>query len=87
MNSGRDNPTRVFPNIQQHYNDHRWLCERGILAARNDSVGEINRQILASLPGVAKLYSSVDTMVDPDQAVYYPTEFLNSQEPSGMPPH
>ncbi len=37
--------TSVFANIQHHFNDHKWLCERAILAPKNDSVNAINFQI------------------------------------------
>ena len=77
----------VFPNIQRHFNDHKWLCERAILAPKNNSVNAINLQVQQQLPGEAKSYVSLDTVVDADQAVQYPTEFLNSLEPPGMPPH
>jgi len=78
---------KVFPNIRQCFNDHRWLCERAILAPKNDSVNAINLQIQQQLPGEDVLYKSIDTVVDTDQAVQYPTEFLNSLEPSAMPLH
>ena len=79
--------TSVFPNIQHHFKDHKWLCERAILAPKNDSVNAINLQIQQQLPGEVTSYKSIDTVVDVDQAVQYPTEFLNSLEPPGMPPH
>ena len=77
----------VFPDIQRCYKDHKWLCERAILAPKNDSVNVINIQIQQQLPGEDISYKSIDTVVDIDQAVQYPTEFLNSLEPPGMPPH
>ena len=79
--------TSVFPNIQHHFKDHKWLCERAILAPKNNSVNAIDLQVQQQLPGEAKSYMSLDTVVDADQAVQYPTEFLNSLEPPGMPPH
>ena len=42
---------KVFPNIQHHFHEHQWLCERAILAPKNDSVNSINLQILQQLPG------------------------------------
>jgi ATP-dependent DNA helicase PIF1 len=77
----------VFCNIQLHYQNHEWLCERAILAPRNDGVNMINAQIQALLPGEARAYKSIDTVTEAAQAVFYPTEFLNSLEPPGLPPH
>ena len=37
---------KVFPNLQQHFRDHKWLCERAILAPKNDAVGQINSTLL-----------------------------------------
>lgn len=34
--------SNVFPNIQRNYMNHRWLCEREILAAKNNDVNAIN---------------------------------------------
>ena len=77
----------VFLNIQDHYKDPKWLCERAILAPRNNSVSVINLQIQAQLPGNQTSYKSIDSVADVDESVQYPIEFLNSLEPSGMPPH
>jgi len=77
----------VFSNIQMQFQKAEWLCERAILAPKNSSVNTINLQILCLLPGQTKTYKSIDTVTEPAQAVYYPTEFLNSLEPPGMPPH
>ena len=77
----------VFPNIQNHFSDHKWLCERAILAPKNNSVNAINLQIQQQLPGETKSYKSVDTVTDVNDVVQYPTEFLNSLEPPGMPSH
>ena len=78
---------KVFPDIQTHYKDHKWLCERAILAPKNVNVNAINLQIQQQLPGEAMSYKTIDTVKDIDMVVQYPTEFLNSLEPSGMPPH
>ena len=78
---------KVYPNLAQHFRDHDWLCERAILAPKNDTVDLINSKILQPLPGPLKSYKSIDTVADQDDAVHYPTEFLNSLQPPGMPPH
>ncbi|UYV66800.1 hypothetical protein LAZ67_4002883, partial [Cordylochernes scorpioides] len=78
---------KVFPNICVNYLSEEWLCARTILAPKNSTVLEINNKKLNLIPGESKIYRSIDTMVDPDESVSYPPEFLNSLELSGTPSH
>ena len=78
---------KVFPNLAVNYKNHRWLCERAILAPRNDIASKINEKLLMQLPGKEQLLKSIDTVVDMSDSVQYPTEFLNSLDLPGMPPH
>lgn len=64
-----------------------WLCERAILTTTNNKAAEINNIIMQSVDDVQKIYKSVDTVLSTDDAVHYPTEFLNSLDPPGLPPH
>lgn len=47
----------------------------------------INQQLLNEIPSEEKTFYSVDSILDDEQAVQYPTEFLNSLQLSGMPTH
>ncbi len=87
VSSTEELKAKVFPNIAHHYQEHKWLCERAILAPKNIAVNKINEQMLQQVPGDSKIYKSIDTVPDPAQSVNYPTEFLNSLEPPGVPPH
>ena len=78
---------KVFPNLQQHFRDHKWLCERAILAPKDDAVGQFNSTLLQQIPGPVQLYKSIDTAVYTSEAVQYPVEFLNSLELPGVPQH
>ena len=58
------------------------------MSPRNGSVNEINHLIIQKVPGHIKNYESIDTVTNIDDAVhYYSQEFLNSLNPSGLPPH
>lgn len=79
---------RVFPNFHMNNIDPEWLCGRAILAPTNAIANELNDWILSRVPQASEhLYRSIDTLIDPDQAIHFPSEFLNSLEPSGYPPH
>ena len=79
--------TKVYPNISQHYKDHQWLCECAILAPKNMTVNSLNVQFLQQLPGKGHEYRLIDTVIEQDQTVNYPAEFLNSLDIPGIPPH
>lgn len=53
--------THVFPDIQANFNDHDWLCERDILAPKNDSANAINLQIQELLAGPITSYKSTSS--------------------------
>lgn len=77
----------IFPNIQTQYMNHEWLAERAILASKNVDVNDMNFNIQQLLPGDLVSYKSIDTVCDANEAVNYPSEFLNSLDLQGMPPH
>jgi ATP-dependent DNA helicase PIF1 len=78
---------KVYPDLINNYKDKAWLYSRSIVAPTNDVVNHVNTKILAMIPGEEREYKSADETVELDQMVEYPVEFLNSLNPSGLPPH
>ena len=78
---------KVFPNILTNYKNHKWLSERAILAAKNKNVQKINNIIFNKIRDQAVIYKSVDIVLEPNEVVNYPTEFLNSVDITGFLPH
>ncbi|XP_075225739.1 uncharacterized protein LOC142326892 [Lycorma delicatula] len=77
----------IFPYLQANYTNHAWPREPVILAANNIDVNEINFKIQQSLPGNEISFKSIDTVVNTEEVVNYPVEFLNSVDLPGVPPH
>ena len=65
------------------------LCNRVILCSKNEDCFVVNEEILQRLFGKEKVYTSVDEVEceDDEEISNYPTEFLYSLTPSGMPLH
>lgn len=78
---------KVYPNIIRNYTNSDWLCERAILATKNQMVNFINEKIQNIIPGEEKMYKSIDTVVNQNEVVNFPIEFLNSLNVPGMPLH
>ena len=78
---------RIYPQIHSNYENHTWLMQRAILAPHNDSVRQINKLLAEKLPTQTHTYTAINSVVDEEQAVQFPVEFLNSIEVSGLPPH
>ena len=77
-----DNPTCDNPSY--------WF-ERAILCPKNRDVQKINDMVASTLPQHEHVFLSIDNIVSEESNdpafTLYPTEFLNSLEPSGLPPH
>ncbi|KAJ8894978.1 hypothetical protein PR048_000286 [Dryococelus australis] len=63
------------------------LAAMAIVSPRNDTVNDINNLIIQRVPGQVKTYKSIDTVTNVDDVVHFPQDFLNSLNPSGLPPH
>ena len=65
------------------------LSNRCILTPRNDYSLQINEDVLNRLDGDTRTYISVDVVKsdDPNDQMQYPTDYLNSITPTGLPPH
>ncbi|XP_048514946.1 uncharacterized protein LOC125501873 [Athalia rosae] len=70
-----------------NYQNYAWLSQRAILAAKNNDVHALNFTIQSKIAGDLVTYKSVDSITNPDDVVNYLTEFLNSLELPGFPPH
>jgi PIF1-like helicase/Helicase len=77
-----DNPTSDNPAY--------WF-ERAILCPKNRDVQKINDMVTSTLPQHEHIFLSIDNIVSEEHNdpafTLYPPEFLNSLEPSGLPPH
>lgn len=76
----------VYPHLCKKSFDQQ-ICNRAFLAATNERVDFINQKIMEDFKSDScEIYLSADSVQDPSQASIYPTEFLNSLTPSGLPP-
>ena len=49
---------KIYPNLQEHAQDEKWLSERAILAPLNDTVNHINASLIHQFPGDVITYRS-----------------------------
>nr|XP_027093828.1 uncharacterized protein LOC113714241 [Coffea arabica] len=76
----------VFPDLNLYSQDPYNLINRCILAPKNSSVDELNEIMIKRFPGSLQTYISSDKTVDQRHQGDY-EDFLNSQDPKGLPPH
>ncbi|XP_035832993.1 ATP-dependent DNA helicase PIF1-like [Helianthus annuus] len=74
----------IFPSIEDNVYSSDYIISRAILSTKNDSVDEINNQMIEIFQGEEKVYYSFDEAED-DQRNFYPVEFLNSLNLVNMP--
>ena len=79
--------SKVFPDIEDGYEDRYYAARRAILTPKNEDVDKINRHVMSLFPGKSFVYKSADNIAEEGLSQTYPTEFLNSLTLSGLPPH
>ncbi|GFT40977.1 ATP-dependent DNA helicase [Nephila pilipes] len=79
---------KIYPNIEYATLDSlSWLKERAILTPTNESADKINEFLLEKLTTEQIKYESIDTVIEVEDTVQYPVEFLHTLHPPGIPPH
>ena len=85
-------PPQLLTNniVEEMYSANFSSSEKeAILTPKNEACFDINDRVLQKLPGHTRTYYSADSIKcdDSTEADNYPTEFINSLTPSGMPRH
>ncbi|XP_025424420.1 uncharacterized protein LOC112693526 [Sipha flava] len=79
---------QIYLNLNNlHSENLTWLNERAILTPKNDTAASINDSLLDQLPTEIVKYPSVDSVVELEDVVNYPVEFLHTLNPPGIPFH
>ena len=76
----------IFPKLNENMASKDYITSRAILSTRNERVDMINMKMISSFQGDEMVYHSFDSAID-DPHNYYPSEFLNTLTPNGLPPH
>ena len=78
--------TSVDGNIHKNCTDCDFISQIIIMCPKNETCDRINYHVIQQLPGEGVTLLSADS-VEESTAVNFPTEFLNSIAPNGMPSH
>ena len=76
----------IYGDIKDKYNDRDYITSHIMMSPKKETTEHINDYVMSQLPEEAHVLLSVDS-VEPNQAPLYPTEFLNSITPTGLPSH
>ena len=71
--------------------DYDYYSNKVILCPKNVDVDKMNEEMMKLLPGLPQCYRSADKIpvgdVNSEQGLHVTTEFLNTINLSGLPPH
>lgn len=76
----------AFPDLSRYSTDAISMTNSAILSPRNDTVDEINEELIGKFPGEQHEYLSIDQTVNKAHQGLY-IDFMHSVAPLGLPPH
>jgi hypothetical protein len=68
----------VFKDLPTKANDKQWTLQRAILAPLNETVNNINHQVITRFPGTETTHKSIDSTVTQEEATHFPVEFTRN---------
>lgn len=69
---------KVYPDLINNFNDPEYIINRAILTTKNSEVDKINDRIIDKFPRTSMRYLSADSVVECDNEIINPVEYLNS---------
>ena len=78
---------KIFPDLLQNITDRNFIEGRALLAATNHEVKLLNEHLSSKLPGSPDVLRSADQLQNPQDALRFNVEYLNTLNPNGFPPH
>ena len=82
-----DSKEELFSVFPRTYHNHNWLSERAIFTAKNKDVDDFSATSKNFIPGELFSFKSVNTVINQDEVINYPTKLFNSMDLSGLSPH
>lgn len=82
----------IYSNFQDNLHNRQYFRDRAVVAPTNHTVDELNMAMLNKMEGDERSYLSFDSVCrvntdTNDEELLYPSEFLNSLDFNGLPPH
>ena len=75
----RNDPSKLTPEV---------LGKKALLTSLNDTVDDLNSEMVKMLPGEEQILTSTDDVIQDDEEGYtVPVEFIQTLTPKGLPPH
>ncbi|CAF0883254.1 unnamed protein product [Brachionus calyciflorus] len=78
---------KTYPELEKNFLNSDFILNRAILSTTNNEVDKINEFIIQKFPGEEHVYFSVNKCLNDKEDSFIPTEYLNSLNISGLPPH
>ena len=76
----------IFPSLHANGSTAKYITNRAILTTKNEFIDGLNNELINKFLREEVVYYSYDSPID-DEHNHYPSEFLNSLTPNGLPPH
>jgi len=87
VNNRKELYEAIFPYLTDTILNTELALEKSNFGHKNDGVHFINIMLARTLTGEHRIYASVETVVDEDEAVNQPVEFSKSLTPTRLPHH